>query len=179
MSSLQQQRNSSVEPGETSHGIDDLCATCSSAFLKALDSYDTWRKMLCECDESYVLVCDRLAEDSVRHHESFHSLRQAARAGCHLCNLIELYCTISPIDPDLPVMLKVDIGNTGGRNYAFDVSVDKYCTEIRLGLKGNYSRVPVRYLAANLSDQITSMHYHSSLGHITIPPAGSPTRYST
>ncbi|KAJ9425796.1 heterokaryon incompatibility protein-domain-containing protein [Fusarium oxysporum] len=121
MSSLQQQRNSSAEP----------------AFLKALDSYDTWRKMLCECDESYVLVCDRLAEGSVRHHESFHRLRQAARAGCHLCNLIELYCTISPIDSDLPVMLKVDIRNTGGRNYAFDVSVDKDCTEIRLGLKDN------------------------------------------
>jgi hypothetical protein len=100
--------------------------------------YNTWKRMYCECDESYVLVCDRLAKCSVKHHESFHGLRQAARAGCHLCNLIELYCTISPIDPDLPVMLKVDIRNTGSRNYSFDASVDKERTEIWLGLKGIY-----------------------------------------
>ncbi|CZR40426.1 uncharacterized protein FPRO_05326 [Fusarium proliferatum ET1] len=134
MSSLPQQCGS-AELGEASYGIDNLCATCSSAFANALDSYDTWRKMLRECDESYVLVCDHLAEGSVRHHESFHLLSQAAKAGCHLCNLIELYCAASPIDPDLPVMLKFDIRDTTDRRCVFDVTANKEYTEIRLGLK--------------------------------------------
>ncbi|PNP82205.1 hypothetical protein FNYG_04394 [Fusarium nygamai] len=34
-------------------------------------------------------------------------------------------------------MLKLDIRNTDVRNYSFDVTVDKECTEIRLGLKDN------------------------------------------
>ncbi|KAG4290188.1 hypothetical protein FPRO06_02074 [Fusarium proliferatum] len=105
------------------------------SFSNALDSYDTWRKMLRECDESYVLVCDHLAEGTVRHHESFHLLSQAAKAGCHLCNLIELYCAASPIDPDLPVMLKFDIRDTTDRRCVFDVTANKEYTEIRLGLK--------------------------------------------
>ncbi|KAH7262899.1 heterokaryon incompatibility protein-domain-containing protein [Fusarium tricinctum] len=154
MSLLQQQRNNGAEPGETSYDINNLCATCSSAFLKALDSYNTWKRMFCECDESYVLVCDRLAQSSVKHHESFHGLRQAARAGCHLCNLIEIYCTISPIDPDLPVMLKVDIRNTGNRNYSFDASVDKERTEVWLGLKDT------KYA----SSQIAGTYYHPAGG---------------
>ncbi|RGP68537.1 het domain-containing [Fusarium sporotrichioides] len=138
MSSLKQQRNESAE----------------LAFLQALDFYNVGRKMFRECDESYVLVCDRLAEHPVRHHDSFHGLRQAARAGCHLCNLIEAYCTISSVNPNVPVILKFDIRNTCDRRHAFDVSVDKKHTEIRLGLKDDKHAL----------SQLTRTYYHPTGG---------------
>jgi len=98
--------------------------------------------MFHDCDESELLVHDRLAEKSIRHHRSFHGLKDAARFGCHLCNLIELYCTGSPIDLDLPVVLNLDRRDRRQRKYAFNVSTEKGHTKVQLGLIGIYNCAP-------------------------------------
>jgi len=90
--------------------------------------------MFQNCDEPQQLVYDRLAKESIRHHSSFHTLREAARDGCHLCNLIELYCTGLPVDLDLPVKLKLDLRNQRTRKYSFNAGTRGGHTEVQLGM---------------------------------------------
>ncbi|KAM5363445.1 hypothetical protein ACJZ2D_012012 [Fusarium nematophilum] len=82
-----------------------------------------------------LLVHDGLAKHSILHHKSFRALQQAAGANCHLCSLIEMYCTALCIDLDLPVELSFDLRRQY-REYAFTVETEKPCTKIRLGLIG-------------------------------------------
>ncbi len=134
-----QQDDSGVETVNTNHGINNLCARCSSAFLEALSSYDTLKEMLRRCDGSKLLVQSRLQKKSFPHHTSFVELKEAAGAGCHLCNLIELYCTGYAIDSNLPVVLCLDLRAKRERGYTFYVCTGKDSTEIHLGLKGTTS----------------------------------------
>ena len=90
--------------------------------------------MFQNCDEPQQLVYDRLAKESIRHHSSFHTLKEAARDGCHLCTLIELYCTGFLVDSDLPVMLKLDLRDKGDRNYSFSAGTSEGNTEVQLGM---------------------------------------------
>jgi hypothetical protein len=152
MSSLQQQsKDDSVEPVDTQHGINNLCATCSSAFLKARSSHDVLKRMFQNCDESQLLVHDRLAKESFRHHSSFHKLRAASGFGCHLCNLIELYCTGFSVDPDLPVWLKLDLRGKGDRKYSFNVSTGERRTEVQLGMVSTDDGVSACRVVANVN----------------------------
>ncbi len=136
--SQQESDDSGIEPVNANHDINNLCTRCSSAFLEALSSYETLKEMLHRCDGSKLLVHNRLQKKSFPHHTSFYELKEAARAGCHLCSLIELYCTAYTMDSDLPVVLCLDLRDKRERGYTFNVCAGKDSTEIHLGLKGTY-----------------------------------------
>lgn len=131
-----------IGPANTNHGINKLCDTCQSAFLEALNQYDTFKRMYRNCDGSKLLVLNSLAEQPCTHHESFPKLKATASSGCHLCSLIELYCRGTRLDSKLPLVLKFDLRGRELRRYAFGVKVKKKHIKIKLGLKSNYNLTP-------------------------------------
>ncbi|KLU88827.1 hypothetical protein MAPG_07810 [Magnaporthiopsis poae ATCC 64411] len=141
-------------PVSTDHDINNLCTECSSVFLKALSHYDSLKDMFRDCDGSKLLVHNRLRKRPIPHHGSFHELKEAARAGCHLCSLIEFYCTGYTVDWEFPILLSLDLRDKDDRGYAFHVRTGESQTEIHLALKGTKNPPP----------QQAKTHYHPDGG---------------
>ncbi|KAJ3548776.1 hypothetical protein NM208_g850 [Fusarium decemcellulare] len=175
-------------PANTNRSINKLCNTCWSAFVEARDKFDIFKNMYSNCDGSKILVLRSLAKQPCTHHDSFQKLKTAASSGCHLCSLIELYCRGTPLDSDLPLVLKFDFRGHELRRYAFGVKVKKEHIKIKLGLKSFVNGVPPQQaeayydseggIPADIFDMIGDWLKQCTTGH-TQCSDGSTTRMPT